>query len=131
MFLTGSQFIAINFDSNDLGLLIYYSQFEINNRENYGFILKPECMLHDRKISPFYPIEYNKPNYFLEIIIISGHYLRPEKDSKKNISIKNLYHGYIIIIIKFTKIKLLELKYFKCFEINYFNLLKLKKLNKN
>lgn len=83
-FISGSQVIALNFQTNDLNLQIYLSKFMMNGGVNCGYLLKPEYMLSTSK-SPKYPKDFTKPLYQVNVKIISGIQLKPMKKDANDI----------------------------------------------
>lgn len=66
-FLSGSQMIAMNIQTNDLGLLIYESLFMENGGNNSGYVLKPKSLRFDENGN-----KIEKKPRILEIRAISG-----------------------------------------------------------
>lgn len=78
-FNVGAQIIALNVQTADIPLLIYFSKFVENGGSNCGYVLKPAFLLHDAtKIK--YINDFNNLKKILHIKVISGQQLRPEDE---------------------------------------------------
>ncbi|EGR29964.1 phospholipase eta 2, putative [Ichthyophthirius multifiliis] len=70
-FLSGSQIIALNFQTNDFFLLLYLSIFQQNGDIKCGFVLKPQYMLKYEK-NPQYPFMMSQVRKIIKIKVISA-----------------------------------------------------------
>jgi len=71
---TGSQIVALNFQSNDEFMLINYAKFRANGGNKCGYVLKPYYMLHDYqgRDHPYFAEGEKKPIKRVTIEVISG-----------------------------------------------------------
>lgn len=79
-FNAGSQLIALNVQTADNPLLLYFSKFMENGGANCGYVLKPPFLLHDAS-GEKYLKDFKKVKKVLNIKIISGQQLRPEDEN--------------------------------------------------
>jgi len=77
-FMAGSQVIALNFQTNDLNLLLYLSKFIENGGIYSGYLLKPEFL---RSGNRFYG-DFQKPKLELVIKIKTAQFLKPLKEEE-------------------------------------------------
>lgn len=87
-FISGSQIIALNFQTFDFPLFLYLSKFQQNGGNNSGYVLKPnflrhkhnkllsnsdhsKCFSNSHKPQPL-PSHFTSPKFKLSISIISG-----------------------------------------------------------
>ena len=83
-FMAGSQVIALNFQTNDMNLLLYLSKFMDNGGIYSGYVLKPE-FLRNTFVFKGYK-EYNKPVMNISIEVISAQFLRPLEVIEESVS---------------------------------------------
>lgn len=79
-FNSGSQLIALNVQTHDNSLLLYFSKFMENGGSNSGYVLKPKFMLHNAE-NVKYIKDFKKIKKILNIKVISGQQLRPEDEN--------------------------------------------------
>ncbi len=87
---TGSQIVALNFQSVDENMLLNYAKFRANGGFSTGYVLKPSYMLHDfgGKSHPYFTPGPKKPTKKVTIKIISGQALGSlSQKSKSGLSV--------------------------------------------
>ena len=84
---TGSQLVALNFQTHDEALLLNYAKFSSNG--GVGYVLKPKYLCHNKETEEtkeaVLPRDFKKPLKKLKIQIISGQQIRPDNFKSKEI----------------------------------------------
>ena len=79
-FNAGAQMIALNVQTADIPLLLYFGKFIENGGKNCGYVLKPSFFLHDSNENKYIK-DFKTLNKVLNITVISGQQLRPENEN--------------------------------------------------
>jgi len=79
-FNCGAQLIALNVQTADISLLIYFSKFMENGGNSSGYVLKPSFLLSNATDIKYIK-DFKNVRKILNIKIISGQQLRPEDEN--------------------------------------------------
>lgn len=96
-FNAGAQLIALNVQTADSSLLVYFSKFLENGGNRCGYVLKPSFLLHDAK-NPKYIKDFKNFTKVLNIRVISGQQLRPENEN----DVKDVADPYVEVSLRGT-----------------------------
>lgn len=112
----GVQFIALNFQTLDLSLLLYMAKFKQNGGKCSGYVLKPSFL---RPESPRFLSDFCEIQKVLYIEVISGQQLHPENEN----DVKDVADPYVEVSIRGASVDEKENKVFKSkvIENNGFN----------
>jgi hypothetical protein len=89
----GVQMTALNFQTNDVSMLLYLGKFQENGGINCGYVLKPEFLRRDK---PKYLKNFTKISKILYLEVISGQQLRPENEE----SVRDVVDPYIEVSLR-------------------------------
>lgn len=91
----GVQYVALNYQTPDVYMLMNLSKFQQNGGVRCGYLLKPEYMLNDSK-NIVIPKKYS-----IKIDVLSAQQLKlPEKLKDKKEKIKNTIDPYVVVYLK-------------------------------
>ena len=79
-FNSGSQIIALNVQTPDIPLLLYFSKFIENGGKNCGYVLKPPFLQHNASTLKYIK-DFKNIQKIINIKVISGQQLRPENEN--------------------------------------------------
>ena len=97
----GVQMTALNFQTNDIALLLNMSKFLENGGVSCGYVLKPEFL---RKEKPKYLKSFHKIHKILYLEIISGQQLRPENEE----DVRDVVDPYVEVSLRGASIDEIE-----------------------
>lgn len=81
-FLAGSQIVALNQQTCDRNMMIYYGKFLENGGVRCGYLLKPEWMIQGSTVNDVRsPSSFAQPLKLLKVKIISAQYLSVGEDA--------------------------------------------------
>ena len=94
-FNAGSQFIALNMQTNDLSLLLYLAKFVENGGNECGYVLKPAFLRPNPKKEK-YISDFKNIRKIVNILVISGQQLRPEDEN----DVKDVVDPYVEVSLR-------------------------------